>query len=178
MGLEKIKSQECMVLCSCEGTAEQETIEWLLDEDKLIFSRDQMIEKKCIKTRSAKNIERKYLSLDYDKEVVILRILDSKKDTFKLSKLFVDRFEMINCRTNPEIEILMIVHKGDYAKYRNKHSRTKPSDYAKKEYSIKNIKSSGTFKKFFSTIENLIDSIKEHKSKNGGNHLTIFDLLK
>lgn len=170
------------IICSCEGAAEEDVINWLLDEDKLLFSREQLVYKKVTRIRSVKEIENKFLNLDYgDKSVVIFRIIDSRNEKFTLGNLFRDRFDVINYNTNPEIEILMIIKMGDLQKYTNQSgkSKLKPSEHATKHYKLKKIKQSGTIKEFFNhEIEPLVNSIREHKSKIGKGHFTICDLLK
>lgn len=167
------------VICICEGTAEQDIIEWLLDEDKLLFKRTDLIGKKTERSRTSRIIESLYLNLDYDKPVYIIRIIDSKKEKFELSKLYKDRFKIYNIITNPEIEMLMIIQNGDYLQYTNKHSDKKPSEYACVEYKIKKIKQRGTMKIFFNDkVDELIACIMQHKSCKGKGHLTIADLLK
>jgi len=170
------------IICSCEGAAEEDVINWLLDEDKLLFSREQLVYKKITRTRPVKEIEKKFLNLDYgDKSVVIFRIIDSRNEKFNLGNLYKNRFDVYNYITNPEIEILMIIKMDDLQKYTNNSGKNKPkpSEYATIQYKLKKIKQSGTIVDFFDNdIESLIDSICEHKSKIGKGHLTIWDLLK
>ena len=179
MGIINECNGEYYVICICEGTAEQEILEWLLDEDKLLFKREDLIGKKTERSRTSKKIEDSYLSLDYDKPVYIIRIIDSKNEKFELGKLYKDRYKVFNLITNPEIEMLMIIHNGDYSDYTNKHADKKPSTYASIEYKIRNIKQSGTIKNFFNNdIDSLIEAIREHKRCKGKGHYTIADLLK
>lgn len=178
MGLDKLCSGKCLILCSCEGRNEEDAIDWLLDEDKLIFTRNDLIDKKCTRDRQAKKIQDRYLSYDHEKEVVVLRIIDRVGDKFKLGKLFVDRFDVLNIITNPEIEILMILHRGDYQEYIKKGSKMKPSLYAKSNYSEMNIKTKGSVKDFFGDINSLIGALEEHKKRYGKDHLTLYDLVK
>ena len=182
MGVEKYCNGDYLIICICEGTAEEDVINWFLDEDMLLFSRDDLIGKtrgKVTRTRKAKRIESEILSYDFDKEVVIFRIVDSKNEKFKLGNLYKERHDVINYITNPEIEVLMITKCGDLDKYTKKFSHQKPSEYAKAYYKVKNIKSQGTFCDFFEGDINLLnEALKEHKSKKGKGHLTIYDLLK
>lgn len=182
MELKKYFTGDYYVLCLCEGTAEKEIIEWLLEENKLLFSYDDLIngdkQNGIVKVRSVKNVEKRYLSLDYDRKVVILRILDSRSEQFKLGKLYKDRFDVKSFLTPPEIEILMIIKMNDYGKYKQKHPNLKPSEYATKYYKIPNIKKSGVMRDFFENdIEQLIEAITTHKSKHAKNELTICNLL-
>lgn len=182
MGIEAYCNGDYLIICICEGTAEEEVINWLLEEDRLLFSRDHIIGKtrgKVTRTRKARKIESEILSYDFDKDVVIFRIVDSKNEKFELGNLYKERHDVINYVTNPEIEILMIINCGDLSKYARKYSHQKPSEYAKEQYKIKHIKSKGTFYDFFKgDIDSLINAIKEHKSKKGKGHLTIDDLIK
>ena len=73
-----------IVACICEGSAEQAIMELLLDAIKLIFDNEQLLNEEIIGTRSAKNFEQRYLRKGFDKKIIILRILDSRKENFKL----------------------------------------------------------------------------------------------
>lgn len=182
MGVKDYCNGDYFIICICEGRAEEEVINWLLDEEKLLFKRSDLVGKnryKITRIRKAKKIESEILNFDFDKPVVIFRILDSKNEKFEFGKLYKERYSVINYITNPEIEILMITIRGDLHKYTTKHSKQKPSEYAKTQYRIKNIKQSGVFYDFFDgEIDLLLESLEEHKSKKGKDHLTIFDLLK
>lgn len=179
MGLDIYFNNDYYILCICEDSAEEDIMNWLLEENKLKFSKDDLIDKKFIRIRGARKIQDKYLSFDHQKEVVILRILDSSKENFNLDNLFKDRFEVVNAITNPEIEILIIINFDDLKVYSQKHKNTKPSSYAKSQYSIKNIKKYGTMRKIFNNdIDSLIKSIDIHKAKISKTQYTINDLLK
>ena len=96
------------VACICEGSAEQAIIELLLDNDKLIFTYDDMLEGEVIRCRSARNFEKQYLRKGFTEKITVLRILDSRREQFNLSKAYVDKIEVINVITAPEIEMLII----------------------------------------------------------------------
>lgn len=57
MGVEEYCNGDYLIICSCEGTAEEDIINWLLDEDKLLFSREDLIYKNITRLRTAKKIE-------------------------------------------------------------------------------------------------------------------------
>lgn len=170
------------IICICEGTAEEDVMNWLLDEDRLILKRKDLVGKnryQLTRTRKVRKIENEMLNLDFEKPVVIFRIIDSRSEKFVLSNLYKHRFDVVSFRTNPEIEILMISFKGDLHRFMTKHSREKPSVYATKKYKLKHIKQKGMMKSFFDgNINSLIASLKTHKSKIGRNHLTIYDLIQ
>ena len=84
------------IACICEGAAEQAIIERLLDANKLIFTYDDMIEGEVIRCRSAKKFEERYLRKGFDEKITVLRILDSRREKFKLSKKF-SRLILLYC---------------------------------------------------------------------------------
>ena len=47
--------------CICEGAAENAIIDILLDEDLLVFSREEMLEESVIRCSDGKKFEQKYL---------------------------------------------------------------------------------------------------------------------
>lgn len=47
--------------CICEGAAESAIIDILVDHDLLIFTREEMLDERVIRCRSAKNFEERYL---------------------------------------------------------------------------------------------------------------------
>ena len=49
------------VACICEGAAEKAVMEILLDADKLIFKRDDLLEGELLRCRSGKNFEEQHL---------------------------------------------------------------------------------------------------------------------
>ena len=98
------------IACICEGAAEQAIIECLLDANKLIFTYDDMIEGEVIRCRSAKKFEERYLRKGFDEKITVLRILDSRREKFKLSKAYAPKIDVINVITAPEIEMLIILN--------------------------------------------------------------------
>ena len=47
--------------CICEGSAESAIIDILIDNDLLIFSREELLEESVIRCRNAKRFEERYL---------------------------------------------------------------------------------------------------------------------
>lgn len=181
MQVDALKSGEHYVLCICEGRAEEDILNCLLDANLLVFNRSDLINRKIIRTRAAWKIQEEFLNLSYKKPVVILRIIDSKNEKFKLDKAYIDRYKerVINIITQPEIEMLIIISKGDYEKYTNKYkSKCKPSEYCAKTYGIKNIKSEGTIRACFPNLEALVDAIKQYNRLCKSKSDTLADLLK
>ena len=47
--------------CICEGGAERVILDLLLDHDKLIFARNELLEEEILESRKGKDFEEKYL---------------------------------------------------------------------------------------------------------------------
>lgn len=171
-------TEEVYIACICEGAAEEAIIDILLDNDKLIFSRKDMIEEDPIRCRGAKNFEREYLNKIFSKKIRIYRILDSKREKFKLSDAYKDKVEVINVITSPEIEMLVIISENKYNEY--KKSKEKPSIYCVKNLKFKNVKSEKFITHYFSDVTKLISAIKEYRrvSKPEPEFKFLSDLLK
>lgn len=97
------------IACICEGTAEEVIMDILLEHDKLIFNRNQLLEEAPIRCRDAKKFEARYLRKGFTNKISIIRILDSRRENFKLSKAYAHKVNVINIITAPKIEMLVIV---------------------------------------------------------------------
>lgn len=64
------------VACICEGAAEKAIMEILLDADKLIFKRDDLLEGELLRCRSGKNFEEQHLRKGFTEKITVLHILD------------------------------------------------------------------------------------------------------
>lgn len=95
--------------CLCEGSAEKAIMNILLDNDLLIFKREELLEEEVLSCRSAKNFEERYLRKAFDDKISVIRIHDSRKEDFKLSKAYENKVDVVNIITAPEIEILAII---------------------------------------------------------------------
>jgi len=166
------------VACICEGSAEEAIMELLLEADKLIFDSEQLLEEEIIRCRSAKNFEKTYLRKEFNKEITVVRILDSRRENFKLSKAYENKISVIDIITAPEIEMLIILNENRYEDF--KKSKLKPSEFCKIRLRYKNVKSYNFVKKYFDDIDKLIKSIREYRriSNIKREEYTLFDLLK
>jgi len=97
--------------CICEGSAEEAIIDILVDNDLLIFNREEMLEERVIRCRSAKRFEERYLRKGFDEQISVIRILDSRREEFRLSKAYEQKIDVVNVITAPEIEMLIIMRK-------------------------------------------------------------------
>lgn len=168
-----------LIACICEGGAEIAIMDILLDNDLLIFKREQLIDESVLPRTSVKVFERQYLRREFDQKIIILRIIDSRREKFNLSKAYSCQVDVIDVITAPEIEILIISSQKKYDEYCRSGVK-KTSDYCKNVLGIKNVKSPKFVKEYFSDPDFLIDSIKEyhrvHKQKN--TEASLYDLIK
>ena len=170
--------EDSLVACICEGGAETVIMNILLDNDLLIFNRQQLIDEEVLKRMSAKEFQKKYLHFAYDKKIIILRIIDSRSEKFPLSEIYRCQVEVINVITAPEIEMLIIINENKYNDFCKK--KKKPSEYCKQVLKMNNVKSRIFIREYFSNIDDLVKSIREycrvHKKRK--NEYNLCDLLK
>ena len=145
------------IACICEGGAETAIMNMLLDQNKLIFSRDELLEGEILKTRKGKDFETRYLKKDFAGKIKV---------------------EIVNVITAPEIEMLIICNEGKYLDF-EKRKNMSPSEYCKSILKMKNVKSVSFVKEYFSDISVLEKSLYEYKriSKVRKDEKTIYDLL-
>lgn len=166
-----------LIACLCEGSIEQAIMEILLDNNRLIFEREQLLEEEILRCRSAKNFERDYLNKTTNEMITVYRILDSTNENFKLSGPYLKRVTVVNIITTaPEIEMLVIHAEGKYDDYSRK--RMKPSDYVKQQLKLGKIKSYDFAKHYFADDDVLVEAIQQYKQKSTKKRGTLADLLK
>ena len=68
--------------CICEGSAEEAIIDILVDNDLLIFNREEMLEERVIRCRSAKRFEARYLRKGFDEHMINLSDLEKNQANF------------------------------------------------------------------------------------------------
>ncbi|WP_303824613.1 hypothetical protein [Abiotrophia defectiva] len=178
MRIEKAKLK--LIACMCEGGAETAIMDILLDNDLLIFNREQLIDETVIPRTSVRTFEKNYLRREYDNKVLVLRVIDSRNEQFNLSKAYRHQVvDVINVITAPEIEMLIIVSENKHKEFCNSEIK-KPSVYCKSILKLKDVKSPEFIKEYFSDVKRLVDSIIEyhrvHEQKH--NEASIYDLLK
>lgn len=166
------------VACICEGTAEQIIIEKLLDANLLIFSRDASLDNELIRTRGAEAFERRYLRKGFSGQITVLRVLDSRREQFKISKAYKHKISVVNVVPAPEIEILIILSEHEYDSF--KRSKKKPSDYCKEKLKMKHVKSREFIEDYFSDVDRLVAAIREYRriANIPSGEYSLFDLLK
>lgn len=166
------------IACICEGTAEQVIINLLLENNRLIFSSDDLLEGEVIRSRSGEKFEKQYLRKGFTEKITVVRILDSHNENFKLSKAYAHKIKVVNVVTAPEIEMLVIFKEGKYNEF--KKSKKKPSEFCITDLKFKNVKSESFLTEYFSNVDSLISAIKEYKRVSAiqRGEYTLADLLK
>ncbi len=170
------------VICSCEGAAEEALMDILLDNDCLLFSRENLVGHKVTRKRKAVEIQQEFLNRDYSPHrAIIVRILDSRSEKFKLNTLYAKKHDVYTVRTTPEIEMLLIIAEGKASAFRQlSKSKIKPSEYCKSVLKMGNrVKSRNFWLEYFEDIDVLLQVIRQyHQTQSDKSELSIYDLLK
>lgn len=164
--------------CICEGSAESAIMDILLDNDLLIFSREEILEEEVIRCRDGRIFEEKYLRKGFPDKISVIRVLDSRRENFKISKAYEYMVDVVNVITAPEIEMLIIFNENKYKEY--KKSYKKPSEFCKTDLKMMNVKSYKFVKEYFSNPSVLVSAIKKYHemSKIRKGEYTLLNLLK
>ena len=89
----------------CEGGAETAIMEMLLDAGRLIFTEEDLFYYEIIRCRSAEIFEQRYLKVRMDFRLAIIRVLDSRRENFRLSKPYCDEVDVINVITSGVVTV-------------------------------------------------------------------------
>lgn len=111
------------IACICEGAAERAILDLLLDEHKLIFEREDLIEEEVLRCRKGKEFEERYLRKGFVEKITIYRVLDSRSEKFNLSKAYEQKVDIKNVITAPEIEKLIICNEHKNKEYEKKNEK-------------------------------------------------------
>lgn len=166
------------VACICEGASEAAIIDILLDHDMLIFRRKEMLDERVLRCRNANIFETRYLRKGFSDQISVIRILDSRREAFRLSRAYENKVDVINVVTAPEIEMLIILSEGKYEEY--KKSYKKPSAFCKENLKMPGVKSYRFVREYFEDPFVLEESIKEYHriSRIPKGEYTLLDLLR
>ena len=166
------------IACICEGSAERAIIKILLDKNRLIFTWDDLLDGEILRCRNAKKFEEQHLRKGFTDRITVLRVLDSRREEFKLSKAYASKIDVVNVITAPEIEMLVIFTEGKYEEY--KKSKKKPSVFCKEDLRIADVKSTHFVESYFADINVLIKAIREYQrvSRIQRGEYALADLLK
>ena len=120
----------------------------------------------------------RYLRKGFKDKISVIRILDSRRENFKISKAYESKVDVINVITAPEIEMLIIFNENKYSDF--KKSGKKPSDFCKENLKMSHVKSYDFVKDYFASATVLVRVIKKYNetSKIRKGEFTLLDLLK
>lgn len=174
------------ILIMCEGPNELKIINLLLDNNKLQFTRDDLLDMRPFHARQLTSPQLTPALNAYHGDLVIYRIGDTLNDSLKIPKdLSPTIIRSEKYCTKPEIEMLLIIAENlaqDYAKIK---SKMRPKDYCKKSvlHNGKHYDNSTAFfdKYFGSNIDALVSAITEYHrthKKHKANEKYLYDLLK
>ncbi len=153
-----------IVACICEGGAETAIIDILVENDRLVFSRERMLNEEVIRCRNGRDFEQRYLRKGFENKISILRVMDSHTEGFRLSRAYENKVDVIKVVTSPEIEMLLILAEGKYKEYSKNSNSMKPSTFCKQVLKMKgNIKSQEYIRSYFTNVDLLVNTIQEYK---------------
>ena len=166
------------IACICEGSSEAAILDILIDHELLCFSRTQMLDEKVLRCRSAEKFENNYLRKGFHQEITVVRVLDSRRENFRLRKEYQSKVKVINIVTAPEIEMLIILNEDKYEEYCKSHK--KPSDFCKENLRMKDVKSYRFVREYFTDPGHLVSAIRKYQkiSNRPKDESTLMDLLQ
>lgn len=168
-------AQNSYIAIIAEGKGERVIIDILLDNNYLIFNREELLEGAVLTTRNAKQFESSYLNFRLTKPLDIYRIIDSSSDKFVLKRNDIDLI-IHDCLTKPEIEMLIIHDIGKYKAFKNQ--RLKANEFLKR-----NLKGYHKGEKYWhdyfsNDVEKLVRCLKLHDQSRPSGEKTILSLLR
>ena len=173
-------------LIMCEGPNELKIINLLLENNKLKFSYDDLLDMRPFHARQLSSPQLKPALDAYHGDIEVYRVGDKLSDNLSIPKELSSKIKKQSkfC-TKPEIEMLLIIAENKTAEFEKVKSIQKPKDFCKQNvtYNRKKYNNSTDFYEsyFSSNIDTLVFAIteyhrthKKHKSDEG----YLYDLLK
>lgn len=178
------KAEERYLAVICEGNAEINYLNILLADDKLIFSKEELLGEKLL-PRNVKKFVENYLHMQYEKPLILLLVQDNN-DTFKIPKPYDEKIkDVFKVITTPEIEMVMIHHFGyydEFNKVKSGRNKKKPCEFLAEKFKVKTskIKSKGFINKTFTpaSLAAAIQLYTEKSPKRNKEAFELIDLLK
>ena len=174
-------------LIMCEGPNELEVIRMLLENDKMIFTEDDLLNLVPYHARQIENNAAVKTALNlYPGEVVVIRVGDKLNDELKIPRAYKNKIRSVTkyC-TKPELEMLLIISEKLDLKFEKVKSKMPPKVFSKENIIYNRIRydnSSAFYREYYGTrINLLVDTIKRYKqlkSKHQKDELYLADLLK
>ena len=160
------------ILIMCEGPNELKIINLLLDNGKLKFTRDDLLDMRPFHA--------------YHGEIAIYRIGDKMTDSLKIPKeLLLSIKSQAKFCTKPELEMLLIIAENKVSEFEKVKAKKKPKDFCKQNvvYNRKKYDNSTAFyEEYFQDRIDLLTSAITEYHRTHGKHKSdegyLFDLLK
>ena len=174
-------------LILCEDPNELEIIRMLLENSKLIFSEDDLLNLVPYHARQiSKNAAVKTALNLYQGEVQVLRIGDKLGEELKIPSEYKGRVTDIRkyC-TKPELEMLLIISEHLESEFEKVKSSTSPKTFSKENVVYNRVRynnSTAFYREYYGErIDLLVNTIKRYrqlKGKHQKDELYLADLLK
>ncbi len=119
-------------LIMCEGPNELAVIQMLLDNERLIFSEDDLLGLRPYYAKQLNSAIKTELNIYPGNDVCIFRIGDTLTDELKIPSDYKGKIERVEryC-TKPELEILLIISEDKWDEYNKDKSKIMPKEFAK-----------------------------------------------
>lgn len=177
------------ILLMCESKNEEAILNILLDNDLLVFKRDELIGLKPYAIRQLSHPTIKTELKHFGSPVKIYRVGDKQNDKLVVPndlKKIISRNEIYKYCTKPEFEILLILNEDLEKEYEKVKSKISPKSFAKKNIKINGRKydQSTDFIRLYyggNNVLNLIKNIKKYKAykkHHQKDELYLADILK
>lgn len=175
------------IACFYEGTTEKAILDMLIDQDMLIFTRDNLVDEAFLPMQdlAQKKInifcERVLRQVDEDEKMDIL-IVQDRSIVPKFANLYREKIGTIYIlQTKPEIEMLLIHHHNLYDQYQKEKSKMGPKKFLSQKLRIpeKNLTSYKVLQEKY-PAEVFQKAIIKHSevSKSMNNTYQLVDILK
>ena len=158
-------------LVMCEGPNEKAIIDLLIDNNKLIFKRKDLLNREVF---FARQIDKSPVIISairtYNNEIVVIRVGDKLNDVLRIPKEFrklIDKNNIKKVCTKPELEMLLIINMGLFKEYNKVKNKISPKSFAKKYVMLNRERynnSTAFWRDFYcNNIDLLVRDIKEYK---------------
>lgn len=175
------------LLIMCEGPNELEIIRMLLEQDKLVFTEDDLLGLVPYHARQIASSSVVQLALNmYHGLVEILRVGDKLNEELKIPKAYRDKVASVKkyC-TKPELEMLFIIAEHQEKEFEKVKSTVSPKTFSKEHIVYNRVRydnSTAYYRHYFEErVDLLVESIKQYrhlKGKHQKDELYLADLLK
>lgn len=174
-------------LVMCEGANELEIIRMLLENDKLIFSENDLLGLVPYHARQIVNSPTvKTVLNSYQGDVHVLRIGDKLNDKLKIPLEYKEKIKKVaKYCTKPELEMLLIISENLDGEFEKVKSKVSPKVFSKQNITYNRIRynNKSEFYRIYygNRIGFLVYTIKRYKrlkGKHGKDELYLADLVK